>query len=433
MTPQEALGLLRGGSANHENWNAQRDGKNLDLIDLRGCDLQGAQLSGFRLDTLDLAGANLSGASLAGVVMTPGPHLLNTNLSGADLQRTRLEKTRLNGADLTAANLNRAKVIGVKLDGARLHRAVLDGVDLWNVDVERVRLEPGSFWARLKAAVGGFVFHWRVVRAVGNLQVLTRASYVMLALVPLLAGIWQGVKYRANQTREEVADTVRLLDERIEKRSGNVSSEHQHELDQLRRASSKAKELIDRGEFDHKLPSAWALGYFAALCVVLGHFVYQIAAPELVKSQTADQYAKTVLGEFHSNTHSQRERVLHAVALLRGRATRWPSLYHPNLVYRYSRVVWIPPTMDLFARPAPPPERTFAGEAAGSTRTEPKPDEEKMMVAIEEGAKAEYDIEATTFWGAAAAALLFYVSAGLLVLWLVGSQSWSVVKSAGWA
>ena len=47
---------------------------------------------------------------------------------------------------------------------------------------------------------------WRNVRGLGELQVLTRASYVMLILVPLLAGLWPGVRLVINRYNQAVTD-----------------------------------------------------------------------------------------------------------------------------------------------------------------------------------------------------------------------------------
>ena len=40
---------------------------------------------------------------------------------------------------------------------------------------------------------------WALIRNVGNLQVLTRASYLMLIVVPILAALWPGVRLVINQ------------------------------------------------------------------------------------------------------------------------------------------------------------------------------------------------------------------------------------------
>jgi hypothetical protein len=37
-------------------------------------------------------------------------------------------------------------------------------------------------------------FKWGLVRSFGELQILTRASYVMLIVVPMLAGTWPAVR-----------------------------------------------------------------------------------------------------------------------------------------------------------------------------------------------------------------------------------------------
>ena len=45
-----------------------------------------------------------------------------------------------------------------------------------------------TFWTKNRP-------EWRFVRALGELQILTRASYVMLAVVPLLAGVWTALPF----------------------------------------------------------------------------------------------------------------------------------------------------------------------------------------------------------------------------------------------
>jgi hypothetical protein len=36
--------------------------------------------------------------------------------------------------------------------------------------------------------------NWRLIRSLGELQILTRISYGMLIIVPLLATLWPGVR-----------------------------------------------------------------------------------------------------------------------------------------------------------------------------------------------------------------------------------------------
>jgi hypothetical protein len=288
-----------------------------------------------------------------------------------------------------------------------------------------------------------FLFNWRTVRAAGNLKVLTKASYVMLALVPILAGVWHGVKLWANQSREQVSHAVRDLDDRAARREETATGQAKHELERLRAATKKLNAVIDRGELDPKLPSAWAVAFFAALCVVFGHLIYQIFAPELVQTQTAEQYAKMVVNEFSMDKVSHDDDLIRAVTYLRDRAIRLPSLRHPNLVGRYGRVEWIPGELRLFEYlPARKPDDRLSAsrarllhESKSDTErgeSESRPDKRKMLIAVEEGARAEYEMQSTWWWPAAGTALLFYVAAAILILFLIVSQCRAVASAAGW-
>jgi hypothetical protein len=56
------------------------------------------------------------------------------------------------------------------------------------------------------------MFNWRQVRSLGELQVLTRASYLLLVVVPLLAALWSGVRLAINQYNHAVYKAINLLE-----------------------------------------------------------------------------------------------------------------------------------------------------------------------------------------------------------------------------
>ena len=56
------------------------------------------------------------------------------------------------------------------------------------------------------------MFNWRVVRGLAMLRILTRASYLLLIFVPVLAGLWSGVRLVANQYNRAVEDATVLMD-----------------------------------------------------------------------------------------------------------------------------------------------------------------------------------------------------------------------------
>src|SRR5436190_1673304 len=53
--------------------------------------------------------------------------------------------------------------------------------------------------------------NWRLVRAIGELQILTRISYAALIVVPLLASFWPGISATTaayNRTRHRSAERI---------------------------------------------------------------------------------------------------------------------------------------------------------------------------------------------------------------------------------
>jgi hypothetical protein len=46
------------------------------------------------------------------------------------------------------------------------------------------------------------------------------------------------------------------------------------------------------GNVSRNLPKSWVLGFFAALSAVLGHFIYQMRAPDVIRRYTIDEYAR---------------------------------------------------------------------------------------------------------------------------------------------
>src|SRR2546429_152324 len=54
--------------------------------------------------------------------------------------------------------------------------------------------------------------NWRLVRGLGELQILTRASYFVLILVPILAAIWPAVQSTVNQYNKTVTEVAAIFD-----------------------------------------------------------------------------------------------------------------------------------------------------------------------------------------------------------------------------
>jgi hypothetical protein len=174
------------------------------------------------------------------------------------------------------------------------------------------------------------ILNWQFVRGVGEYQILTRASYLMLAVVPMLVGVWPSVRVIINshnrvleQTTKRLAtfvdslrqetnvvvgvvqratdpltdvndERVRSLNKAIADLTANITSlstEIEAALDNLRR----------QGTLSPLLPRSWALAFFAALSVALGHAIYQARAPNIVRKNTLLEYIRQQRDAFHEN------------------------------------------------------------------------------------------------------------------------------------
>jgi hypothetical protein len=170
--------------------------------------------------------------------------------------------------------------------------------------------------------------NWRLVRGLGQLQILTRASYILLVLVPLLVTLWPAVRVVVNQYNQAVGEATRLLhiavtdlDRAVEKarlkavelvdKSGgsppSAATDRVNQLlDELGRLTTRVAEVGERYANDYterviKTPMLpWSLGaaFFSALLVVLGHLVYQLRAPEVVRLFTWDGFVSSRMEDF---------------------------------------------------------------------------------------------------------------------------------------
>lgn len=449
FTPEE-IALLRSGPEGITKWNELRktrdEATDLLLPDLNKPDLKGAKLFRARLAHVDLSEANLAGAvlyeaNLAGASLYQadltgadliGATLIGANLMSATLTDAKLFRADLSGATLTlaelsSANLQRANLTGADLDdtnlsGAHLYQANLSGANLRNAIFE-IR----SWKAKLRDRVRR-LFAWPTVRAFGALQVLTKASYFMLAFVPILAGVWQVVHVWTGHAQRQTEAAVRHLDDRLDKINPTGEQEAQAVAD-VRAAADKAQAVV--GSLHPHLPGAWAWAFFAALAAASGHFVYQVFCPDLLKAKSRDEHVNAEAGSFTHDAPNRDDRLTRALTSLRELAEQVPEQRHPNLVRRHGQAVWIPGELSQFhSAPEPAVEMTTVGEEA---RTTPPPTTAQaglMMVAIEEGASAEYELQGRRQRPAAVVAFVLYAIAAALILWLVLGQSWAIVRAA---
>jgi hypothetical protein len=178
---------------------------------------------------------------------------------------------------------------------------------------------------------------WQLVRGVGELQILTRASYLMLGVVPILVGVWPSVRLVVNnhnrlleratqelaatgeqlsRRADAVANTLQRLTSPLDSVSGQevrivneavssfaaqvstLSAEIEDEVEKLRR----------EGTLSPWLPKSLALAFFASLAVAAGHAIYQARAPEVVRKNKLIDYVRerrAAFGEQHTENDFQ--------------------------------------------------------------------------------------------------------------------------------
>jgi len=170
------------------------------------------------------------------------------------------------------------------------------------------------------------VLNWQKVRGLGELQILTRSSYLMIVFVPILVALWPAVRYSVSRYNYAVTDTRDALESAAVKlehqieRAGSVLSTIQPStqdtgesetgfvtranaiLESVRqRADEIAQEYSPKTVRNPLLPGAWARTFFAALAVLLGHLLYQMFAPDTIRRQGAQEFASVRKNDYASN------------------------------------------------------------------------------------------------------------------------------------
>ena len=143
MELEEALILLRGGSAGIAEWNRRRSTgeaiPQLEKVDLRKADLRDAFLEKANLTEAILTNADLRGVNIEQADLT------KAHLEGARLDSDKSRIVNLKGTILREANLNRADLDGSFMLGADLHKANLERASLEKTNLTEAILTGADF------------------------------------------------------------------------------------------------------------------------------------------------------------------------------------------------------------------------------------------------------------------------------------------------
>lgn len=119
---------------------------------------------------------------------------------------------------------------------------------------------------RARVGIQDLFLDWTVVRALGGLQLLARASYITLVVAPLLAGMWPGIRSIINDLGPEPFVVG-------------------------------------------PLPDFWVFAFLAALAALMGRTFYQVAPPERVRASGLDEYGSSRRRAYAENpSDGMRER-----------------------------------------------------------------------------------------------------------------------------
>lgn len=118
--------------------------------------------------------------------------------------------------------------------------------------------------------------------------------------MPVLAGVWPAVRIGINNYNKAVTDSKDALmaaSERLEFVSLSVKGEADisNQVNQILVALNKSIDSILADYSlqtitDTGLPEVWALAFFASLTATIGHLIYQVQAPSLIRRITAREF-----------------------------------------------------------------------------------------------------------------------------------------------
>lgn len=365
---------------------------------------------------------------------------------GADFWRASLRDTEFNHVDAIGINFSKA-TFGLSSD-------MKSNLSRWK-----------KFFISLKVWVIRLTrqYDWARVRSISELQILTRVSYLALIIVPLLAGTWPAVRVMINRYNnaiteasaqfEEASQSLDAVTSRLAPSAPEAASESEDDtsatdvsqvVKKLKRIDAQAEEWIDK--YGPKtiqrtdLPDVFAISFFAALFVVFGHLVYQTSSPELIRPRSRRQYMRESLESFDEKSRDYDLRLRKAMQRLKDAQGRMPWNRHVNFVHRDGDTLWVPSEMERFKhRPRKKQPKPIGGdqpEKQIDVSTALTTNEENfstlMRITIEEGAKAEYDVEARGNLQRAWVSGIFYLIAAFLIAWIVFSQSANIGDAAGW-
>lgn len=172
----------------------------------------------------------------------------------------------------------------------------------WEIIKLEISLWQDAAYHKFTNSLLPFV-NWRRVRSIGELSILTRASYTAFLIIPFIAACWLPIKNSIGKIgveREAVEASVKSFEKRIDK-IAEYSPENLTKVEAKKvkehtdSFTAKVKELVQTlaaniPALTLKIPVNMTRTFFASLLIIIAHFLYQLCAPKEFRANDIDDF-----------------------------------------------------------------------------------------------------------------------------------------------
>ncbi|MGJ8641380.1 MAG: hypothetical protein ACSHYA_18470 [Opitutaceae bacterium] len=227
--------------------------------------------------------------------------------------------------------------------------------------------------------------NWSLIRNLGELHILTKASYAMLVLVPVVVSAWPIILLSYDTLGKSLQAWTLSIEEMVTVDPPLPTNYVKSEQD------SAVREEV-------KIPKVWAIMFLSSLTVTLGHLIYQCCCPGNIRARSAADYVLYVRDfQIDVKSQSRLKRAKYNVEEAKKRKIYFSDFDFKNL------------------------------ESVTSTSVELDAFKQELL---DEGAKAEYLILASSNRICCYACALFYLSSIMMIVWIIIGQTEKVFSAA---
>lgn len=297
--------------------------------------------------------------------------------------------------------------------------------------------------------------NWGVVRNLAQFQLLNRVSMLTLILVPILASVWTVVPFTIAAYNGSMLRLEATLDRAVhaikakEVEASKVLGENRPALlegAEWAQGQLQAIRIASRGH----LPSTFAALFFAALAVLAGRSIFDLAAPEVVRHATRERFieerqnayrdsqsrsalerAMAILGGSHDEA---MEELRYRAAINAARAAIVLRVEEAKTAYEQAKCESHTRFSDLTEaayRQLKDAREELAREDE-SQKASGEGERQRRSAMVEAAARREYAAAASSRSLAILGAAVCYMGGLALLVFVIANQSIRVAMAAGW-